>query len=338
MFKPSLHPCRAALSLVVAFAAVPDPARALDEGERASVEVVAQASRGARDGAAAGATSPESADAGGETPGVFSERVRAERRAALNPYVITAHRHNFVLPLSYTSALNESVYRREDVPLREGLEPLEVKFQVSLKTQLNERDLLLANDSLSFGLTIEAWWQLYADDLSSPFRETNYTPEIFYTKPLLWGPFGGSTALVFGLEHQSNGQVQGLSRSWNRLYATFVYERGNFVAQLRPWYRLPEGEKDSPDDPEGDDNPDILDFMGNGSIALAWRDSRYEYSLRGHGNPDTGKGGGEIGVTFPLFGRFRGYARYFNGYGESLIEYDHFQARLGLGLSLTNMF
>jgi len=295
------------------------------------------AGEGARDAVGDAADAPRGEDQP-LLPGALSERVRAERREAFNPYVITAHRHNYVLPIAATSALNEAVYRENDIPLREGLEPVEVKFQISLKTQLNERDLFVQDDALSFGFTLEAWWQLYSKDLSSPFRETNYAPELFYLVPLLWGPFGGSTAVVLGLEHQSNGQVQGLSRSWNRLYASLLYERGNFVATLQPWYRLPEEEKEPPDDPEGDDNPDILDFVGHGQIALAWRDSRFEYALRVRGDPVTGKGAVTIGTTFPLTGKFRGFVQYVDGYGDSLIDYDHYQRRLGIGVALTNLF
>ena len=271
-------------------------------------------------------------------PGALSERVRQERREAFNPYVLTAHRHNYILPVAYTSALNEAVYREGEVPLRDGLVPTEVKFQISLKSQINERDLRFEDDALWFGLTLEAWWQLYSTDLSSPFRETNYAPEIFYLVPLLWGPFGGSTAVVVGLEHQSNGQVQGLSRSWNRLYATFLYERGDFVMGIRPWYRIPEEEKRDPGDAEGDDNPDILDFLGHGELSFAWRNVRNEYGLRLRGDPATGKGALTLGATFPLFGRFRGFVQYFEGYGDSLIDYDHFQRRLGFGVALTNLF
>ena len=294
-----------------------------------------------RDGAGASGGPGDAAATTSESvpvPGALSERVRAERREAFNPYVITAHRHNYILPLSYTTSLNEAVYRENDIPLRQGLVPTEVKFQISLKTQLNERDLLLKDDSLSLGFTLEAWWQLYSSDLSSPFRETNYTPEIFYLVPLLWGPFGGATAVVLGLEHQSNGQVQGLSRSWNRLYASLLYERGNFVASLRPWYRIPEKAKKAPGDPEGDDNPDILDYMGHGELSLAWRDSRFEYALRGRGDPLGGKGAVTLGLTYPLRGKFRGFVQYFEGYGDSLIDSDHYQRRFGIGVALTNLF
>lgn len=270
--------------------------------------------------------------------GAVSERVRQERVDAFNPYVLTAHKHNFMLPVSYSTGINDAVYEQNDVPLGGGLQPAEVKFQISLKSQLNEKDLLFAKDALSVGITLEAWWQLYSSALSSPFRETNYQPEIFYLVPLLWGPFGGNTAVMVGFEHQSNGQVQGLSRSWNRLYASLFYDRGAFVAYVRPWYRIPEEAKESAGDAKGDDNPDILDFMGHGELGMSWRKYQKEYAVRVRGNPSTGKGAVTIGMTFPLFAKFRGFVQYFNGYGDSLIDYDHFQQRLGLGVALNSLF
>ena len=285
----------------------------------------------------AGEVDDQSVEPASET-GALTRRVLNERATDFNPYVITAHKQNFVIPFSYTTDINEAVYQQNDVPLREGLRSTEVKFQISLKTRLNENDLLFAEDSLALGLTLDAWWQLYSNDLSSPFRETNYAPEVFYLVPLLWGPFGGNTALMTGLEHQSNGQVQGLSRSWNRLYAALIYEPGNFVASVRPWYRLPENAKNNPEDAKGDDNPDILDFMGHGELTAGWRNSDYEYAVMLRGNPGTGKGAIEVGFTFPLFARFRGFVQLFNGYGDSLIDYDHFQTRIGLGVALTNLY
>jgi len=270
------------------------------------------------------------------SPGVVSERARLERRNAFNPYVLTAHRQNFILPAYGTTSLNERVYEDNDIGY-EGLQPVELRFQISLKAQLNGRDLMLKDDSLWFGLTLAAWWQLYNGDDSRPFRETNYTPELFYLKPLLWGPFGGSTTLLFGLVHESNGQQVGLSRSWNRVYAGLIYERGDFALRVRPWYRIPEDAKKTPDDPDGDDNPDILDFLGHGDLGLYWRHENREYGALLRANTDTGKGALRLSYTFPFNDRFRGLVEYFGGYGDSLIDYDHFQQRLGIGIALTDL-
>ncbi len=270
--------------------------------------------------------------------GVVGERVEAERKDAFNPYVITAHKHNYFLPLSYTSNVNENAYELQDAPDDLNFKPYEVNFQISLKSQINQGDLLFEGDALYFGITLESWWQLYNAPLSSPFRETNYQPELFYITPLLWGPFGGKTALTLGLEHQSNGQLADLSRSWNRVYAELIYGRGSFVASLRPWYRIPEKSKSDPQDAEGDDNPDILDFMGYAQLSLGWKNSTLEVSTAIRGNPTTRKGALDTTVTFPLSGKFRGMVQYFNGYGDSLIDYNRFQHRLGLGVALTNLF
>ncbi len=279
-------------------------------------------------------------DAQTEDPGedVVAERVDAEREDAFNPYVITAHKHNFILPVSYTSNVNRNALVLQDAPDDLSYKPYEVNFQISLKSQVNQTDMLFDGDALFFGITIESWWQLYNAPLSSPFRETNYQPEVFYLTPLLWGPFGGKTALMLGLEHQSNGQLQGLSRSWNRVYAELIYGRGSFVATLRPWYRIPEKAKRDAQDAEGDDNPDILDFYGNAQLTLAWKNDVMELSSLIRGNPATGKGAVDTTITFPLSGKFRGMVHYFNGYGDSLIDYDRFQQRLGIGIALTNLF
>ena len=69
-------------------------------------------------------------------------------------------------------------------------------------------------------------------------------------------------AMSLGFVHQSNGRSQLLSRSWNRIYADFIFEIDDFSFSFKPWYRLPENEKSDPLDPVGDDNPDIEEYMG----------------------------------------------------------------------------
>lgn len=269
---------------------------------------------------------------------VLADRDEDEEETVVNPNVFVAHKQNYVFPLSYTSALNREVYDEINPEISSFYRSEEVNFQISLKVQINNDALLFRNDSLQAGLTLEAWWQLYSNDVSSPFRETNYQPEVFYSVPLRWRPFGLRPSASIGLEHQSNGQVQGLSRSWNRVYGRLELEGESFFASIQPWYRIPEEQRTDPNSADGDDNPDILDFMGHGQLSFGWRGERLNYFTNLRANPSTGNGAVEVFVSFPLFQRFRGVVQYFNGYGNSLIDYDHFQQRIGLGILLSNLF
>lgn len=269
-------------------------------------------------------------------PGAISSRIRAERQTAFDPYVITPHNMNYILPMSVTDDINKAAYSElGDWP--ENLDDTEAKFQISIKVPLNYSSLITDGDGIYFGLTLQSWWQLYSDNISKPFRETNYQPEFFYLTPLNWHPFDGNTGLSLGIEHQSNGRSQLLSRSWNRVYANFLFEKNNFALAFKPWWRIEEDEKDFEFDSDGDDNPDIDDYMGHFELSLAYKWRKYELSFKGRENFAEHHGGLELGFTFPLWGKLRGYLQYTDGYGESLIDYNHNQQRFGLGIALTNV-
>jgi phospholipase A1 len=107
---------------------------------------------------------------------------------------------------------------------------------------------------------------------------------------------------------------------------------------MAAWYRLPESAKKTPESVKGDDNPDIERCLGYGDLVVGWRGSHYEWMSTLQGNPSTGKGGIEIDLSFPLFNCFRGLLQYFNGYGDALIDYNHFQQRLIVGILLTELY
>lgn len=268
--------------------------------------------------------------------GRIANRIMNEKRTAFDPYVITPHKMNYILPVSYTNKVNREVYKPAN-DWSNHLTNTEAKFQLSIKVPLNTRKLFTRDDGLFFGFTLKSWWQVYSDEISKPFRETNYQPEIFYLSPLRYHPFDGNTAIIVGLEHQSNGRAQALSRSWNRVYVNFLFEKENFALSFQPWWRIPESDKDFKLDPEGDDNPDISDFMGYFQLATVYKWEDYEFSFRARENFSTHKGGLEFGLTFPIWGKLNGYVQYTNGYGESLIDYNHSQQSLGLGIALTNV-
>ena len=270
--------------------------------------------------------------------GAISNRLISERIAAFDPYVITPHKMNYILPVSFTNRINSSAYTFENFDnWSDNLENFEAKFQLSIKVPLNKNDLLIEGDSLHFGFTLQSWWQLYSNNISKPFRETNYQPEVFYVAPLNWHPLGSNTGFAIGAEHQSNGRSQPLSRSWNRVYASFLFEKNNFALSFKPWIRLKENEKEHPLSSDGDDNPDISDYMGHFELLVAHKWDKYVLSFEGRHNFSHHKGGMELSFTFPLWGKLRGYAQYTAGYGESLIDYNHSQQRFGLGIALTNL-
>jgi phospholipase A1 len=258
-------------------------------------------------------------------------RAQQERAARYNPFTITAHKPNYLLPLSYNLRPNNlGVYDYD-------LQRSEIKFQMSFKFPIGPA---LWDGRLRFygAYTHQSWWQAYNSRASAPFRETNHEPELFAVMPLSLNPWGVDAAfLTLGLSHQSNGQSGLRSRSWNRVYANLALEKGAWVVALKPWLRLPEDEKENPNDPKGDDNPDIEQFTGHFELGLF---RRYEQgsslSLIVRHNFSSHKGALQLGYSYPLNKRFKGYVEFFDGYAESLIDYNHHGTRLGIGILLTD--
>ncbi|PCI51644.1 MAG: phospholipase [Gammaproteobacteria bacterium] len=267
----------------------------------------------------------------------YFDRLDAEHKSSFDPYIITPHKMTYFLPISYTNNINKEAYEGEG-NYGQKLNNIEAKFQISLKIPLTREKLFHENDNLAFGFTLQSWWQLYNHDLSRPFRETNYQPEIFYTTPLTWQPANGKTNLVIGFEHQSNGRTQTISRSWNRLYATFTFAKDNYAISFRPWWKIPEGDKVTTPEESGNDNPDITDYMGHFELIGAYKWQEFEFAFTGRRNFKENKGAIELGMTFPLSGKLKGYLQYAQGYGENLIDYNHYQKRIGVGIALTEIF
>ena len=140
----------------------------------------------------------------------YFDRLSSQKKSSFDPYVITPHKMTYLLPFSVSDNMNREVYEGIG-QWGEEVQSLEAKFQFSLKVPLTQEAIFTEGDSLDFAFTLQSWWQLYNQELSRPFRETNYQPELFYTAPLDWQPLGGQTNMVVGFEHQSNGRTQMLS-------------------------------------------------------------------------------------------------------------------------------
>ncbi|TFH85575.1 phospholipase [Billgrantia azerbaijanica] len=259
-----------------------------------------------------------------------AQRRQLEEESTRNPLAITAHRRNYLLPISYNRSPSNEAFET----VTNGYSPgdVEMKYQFSVKVNIAE-DLFGEQGDLHFGYTQRSWWQAYNGDASSPFRETNYEPEVFLSFDNAWDVLGWTNVNNrVAFNHQSNGQSGELSRSWNRVYLESLFRRGDWALAFAPHWRVPESEDE-------DDNPDIHRYMGYGDVTLAKRlEGDAEASLMVRGNPSAGNMGAQVDYSWPLFGNIRGHVQYYHGYGESLIDYDHRNQRLSLGFSLNPLF
>ncbi|WP_278405725.1 phospholipase A [Pseudoalteromonas ruthenica] len=273
----------------------------------------------------------------------IDKRKAREEVTEKNRNVITPHKRNYILPVTYMKHPNEEPFgdisALGDTDTGENLDNVEIKYQLSLKVPLYD-NFSDEDQAVYFGFTLQSYWQYYNKDISAPFRETNYEPEIFWINYLdpenvLWGD---EMAIAVGAVHQSNGRSQPYSRSWNRLYVDFIWEKDGYVFSFKPWYRIPEDEKEDPMVADGDDNPDIYKYMGYFELKGVRRFEEHEFSfmLRNNLNSDN-RGAIQLDWSFPVWGRLRGYAQYFNGYGESLIDYNQDTERFGVGILLTDL-
>ncbi len=270
------------------------------------------------------------ADAQSGLLSALSRHWEIDDAAKQGAFLFRAHRANYFLPLKYSSAPNEAPF--DSAYPHDGPRLKSVETEVQLSFKVKGMQGVFGNDDLDlwFGYTTTSFWQAYNSDYSAAFRETNYEPEMMWVLRTDYSLAGFRGRFVnFGLVHQSNGRSADLSRSWNRVYAQFGLERGNLALLVRPWIRVHENRGN-------DDNPDIEDYMGHGDLLAVYSKGRNAYSLLLRNNfksPDN-RGALKLNWSFPLVGRLKGYVQYFNGYGESLIDYNHRQQSLGLGVSL----
>ena len=226
---------------------------------------------------------------------------------------LSHHKEMFVVPLSWSRNY-------------EG-DRSEVVFQLSAKYRIRRTRFYLAYSQISF-------WQAYDRSNSSPFRDTNYNPEVFY-RSAERRLFGGRFGVDAVLEHESNGRLVGESRSWNLISAAPFWRSDRWLVYLKARYRIPEDPKETPDSALGDDNPDITHYLGYSDVHVIrdfGRGRQLRLTLRGF----LGRGRGLVRLAYsaPITADDDSWVclRVSSGYGESLMDYNRANTRVGLGI------
>ncbi|MCC6138202.1 MAG: phospholipase A [Bdellovibrionaceae bacterium] len=246
-----------------------------------------------------------------------------------NRYSLFLHKRTFLLPFTYNWKTHQELYSGLPGLAPKG-EPFyqneEAQFQISFFIPAY-REVLGSDWDLLFAYTHQAWWQLYNSTWSKPFRETNYMPELFFRKvnkdPLKMSLFD-AVAFDLGMVHQSNGQIQLVSRSWDRVFARAYFVNPTVSLSIAVWARIPER-------PHEDQNRNILRYMGHGEITALKTFGIHTVEVK---MPFSERPGLEVHYSYPWYGNLRLFVMGNIGYGHSLIEYNKETQRIGMGITL----
>jgi phospholipase A1 len=228
-------------------------------------------------------------------------------------------------------SLHKPIFLTVSYSPRYESEQTEVVFQFSGKAQVWD----FGPSKLYFAYTQRSFFQMFNEKRSKAFRESNYNPELFLRvpKPLKALP---NWSIDVGLEHESNGADLPQSRSYNRIYVAPDWIFGQQAVRLKAWWRIPEDKSRASDDPKRDDNPDLGTYYGYSEISYRRDFDRnntlLDVTLRG--NPNTGRGAVQVDVSTEVGRLGAVFIRAFNGYGDSLIDYNRSVTRLSVGLAI----
>lgn len=205
------------------------------------------------------------------------------------------------------------------------------KFQVSIKQRLTN-SILPFRTHIFLTYTQKAFWDTYRE--SFPFRDLNFNPTIGIGRPLIHNNrFLGMIGLEF--EHESNGKDEDASRSWNKISATStLIFRDRWVLQTKLWIPFV----------DGDSNPDITQYAGYGFAALTYSSLKRKYNVS---CVVTKRAGSILDANIMLNLSVRMfsnediylYLEYYDGYGESMLDYKEYRQRIRAGITIkTGLF
>ena len=216
------------------------------------------------------------------------------------------------------------------------------KFQFSFRYRLTgRRDSPVETDPAPKGLylayTQRSLWNI--KEPSSPFYDTSYMPELMFESLAEDRPDHQGLVTFYGYQtgykHESNGRDGDYSRSLNILYvrtAWLIGQRTGWRMIIAPRVFAYIG--------SNSDNSEIAKYRGYGELLLSvGRDDGIQVNFTGIMGKNWDKGSMQFDVTHPIripavnFDTFL-MVQYFNGYGESLRDYNRKSSTWRAGFSL----
>jgi len=206
----------------------------------------------------------------------------------------------------------------------------DAKFQISLRHRIYKGKLPY---QLYLFLTYsqKSFWNLYRR--SAPFADNDYNPTIGFGRNFIRdGRLRGVGMLQF--EHESNGRDSIWSRSWNKISLIGLYAiDNNFTVQAKLF--IPVG--------VADENHNIVRYAGYGHIVGTYSSNNRRLSCsvmmikRGGWNLNANW---QLEVAYKIFPLDNQYfcMQFYNGYGESMLKYNHFSRYIRFGIVIKPNF
>lgn len=200
----------------------------------------------------------------------------------------------------------------------------DAKFQVSVRHRLTNSTLPLKT-YFFLTYTQKAFWGIFQE--SFPFIDLNYNPTLGLGKALVRdNRFLGTLSLQF--EHESNGKDGDDSRSWNKIsFSSYFLLDDRWSFQAKAWIPIIDGEN----------NRDIVKYSGWGFMALDYSSPKKKYNI---GCLITKRGGVNLNANIIINASIRLFSddnqylfmEYYNGYGESMLDYKQYRQRIRFGI------
>ncbi|MCD7933384.1 MAG: phospholipase A [Tannerellaceae bacterium] len=213
------------------------------------------------------------------------------------------------------------------IPLNEKVNnrTADAMFQFSIRQRLT-KSYLPFNFFAYLTFSQKAFWDIYAE--SSPFRDINFNPGLGVGKYLIKdNKLIGATFIQ--IEHESNGKDGEESRSWNYLSVSVkFFINTHFTTHVKLWAPYV----------DGGENKDLIRYRGIGTVSANYLSPNTLWWISGELNPR--KGFGNVNTTFSVAYKISNrynqyvYARFFNGRGDSLLNYKQYEMNIRVGICI----